>query len=260
MRVLMTGHDGYIGAVLGPFLTAEGHDVVGLDTRYYRDCGFGDDTPRIPVVDRDLRDVRPDDLAGFDAIVHLAALSNDPVGDLNPECTYGINHRASLHLARLAKEVGVQRFLFSSSCSVYGASSPDDVLDEQATFAPITPYAESKVSVEHGLLELAGDDVQSNVPPQCDGVRRVAAPEGRRRGEQPRWLGRDHGKGRSQERRLALAPARPRRGRLPRILGDPRRAARRHPLAGLQRRDAPARTIAFARWPRWWSVPSREAR
>src|SRR5262249_29993858 len=155
MRVLMTGHDGYIGAVLAPFLRAEGHDVVGLDTRYYRDCGFGDDAPRIPVVDRDIRDVRASDLAGFDAVVHLAALSNDPLGDLNPECTYGINHRASLRLASLAKEVGAKRFLFSSSCSVYGASSPDDVLDEEATFAPITPYAESKVAFEHDLLELA---------------------------------------------------------------------------------------------------------
>src|SRR6516162_2467774 len=128
----MTGHDGYIGAVLAPFLTAEGHEVVGLDTGYYHDCGFGDDASRIPVIDRDLRDVRREDLTGFDAVAHLAALSNDPVGDLNPDCTYGINHRASLHLARLAKEAGVQRFLFSSSCSVYGASSPDDVLDEQA--------------------------------------------------------------------------------------------------------------------------------
>ena len=157
MRVLMTGHDGYIGAVLAPFLSAEGHDVVGLDTRYYRDCGFGDDAPRVPVIDRDLRDIRGDDLAGFDAIIHLAALSNDPVGDLNPNCTYDINHHASLRLARLAKEAGVQRFLFSSSCSVYGASSPDDILDEHATFAPITPYAESKVAVEHDLLELADD-------------------------------------------------------------------------------------------------------
>ncbi len=153
----MTGHDGYIGAVLGPFLQNEGHEVVGLDTRYYRDCAFGDDTPRVSVIDRDLRDIRAEDLAGFDAVVHLAALSNDPVGDLNPECTYGINHRASIHLARLAKAAGVQRFLFSSSCSVYGASSPDDILDEQATFAPITPYAESKVSVEHELLGLADE-------------------------------------------------------------------------------------------------------
>lgn len=157
MRVLMTGHDGYIGAVLAPFLLAEGHEVVGLDTRYYRDCGFGDDSLRIPVIDRDVREVRRADLSGFDAVVHLAALSNDPVGDLNPECTYSINHRASLHIARLAKESGVRRFLFSSSCSVYGASSPDDILDEEATFAPITPYAESKVSVERELLVLADD-------------------------------------------------------------------------------------------------------
>ena len=153
----MTGHDGYIGAVLAPFLAAEGHEVVGLDTRYYRDCGFGDDSPRVQVIERDVRDVREADLVGFDAVMHLAALSNDPVGDLNPECTYGINHRASLHLARLAKGAGVKRFLFSSSCSVYGASSPDDILDEQAPFAPITPYAESKVAVEHDLLELADD-------------------------------------------------------------------------------------------------------
>ncbi len=153
----MTGHDGYIGAVLGPFLRAEGHEVVGLDTRYYRDCGFGDDTPRIPVIDRDLRDVRDGDLTGFDAVIHLAALSNDPVGDLNPDCTYDINHHASLRLAQMAKQAGVERFLFSSSCSVYGASSPDDVLDEQATFAPITPYAESKVAVEHDLLGMADD-------------------------------------------------------------------------------------------------------
>ena len=151
----MTGHDGYIGAVLAPFLRAEGHDVVGLDTRYYRDCGFGDDTPRVPVIDRDLRDVHAGDLDGFDAVIHLAALSNDPVGDLNPECTYDINHRASIRLARAAKQAGVGRFLFSSSCSVYGASSPDDILDEQAPFAPITAYAESKVAVEHDLLELA---------------------------------------------------------------------------------------------------------
>lgn len=154
----MTGHDGYIGAVLAPFLVAEGHEVVGLDTRYYRDCGFGDDAPRIPVIDRDLRDVRAGDLEGFDAVMHLAALSNDPVGDLNPECTYDINHHASIRLARAAKQAGVGRFLFSSSCSVYGASSPDDILDEHASFSPITAYAESKVAVEHDLLELADDE------------------------------------------------------------------------------------------------------
>jgi nucleoside-diphosphate-sugar epimerase len=110
------------------------------------------------LIARDIRDVRRDDLAGVDAVVHLAALSNDPVGDLNPECTYEINHRASLGLARLAREAGVRRFLFSSSCSVYGASSPDDILDEEAAFAPITPYAESKVAVERDLLRLADDE------------------------------------------------------------------------------------------------------
>lgn len=158
MRVLITGHDGYIGAALAPFLLAEGHEVIGLDTRYYRDCGFGEEATPVPLIARDIRDVRRDDLAGVDAVVHLAALSNDPVGDLNPECTYEINHRASLGLARLAREAGVRRFLFSSSCSVYGASSPDDILDEEAAFAPITPYAESKVAVERDLLRLADDE------------------------------------------------------------------------------------------------------
>ncbi len=158
MRVLITGHEGYIGAVLAPFLLAEGHEVIGLDTGYYRDCGFGEEATPVPLIARDIRDVRRDDLAGVDAVVHLAALSNDPVGDLNPECTYEINHRASLGLARLAREAGVRRFLFSSSCSVYGASSPDDMLDEEAAFAPITPYAESKVAVERDLLRLADDE------------------------------------------------------------------------------------------------------
>jgi nucleoside-diphosphate-sugar epimerase len=158
VRVLITGHEGYIGAVLAPFLLAEGHEVIGLDTGYYRDCGFGEEATPVPLIARDIRDVRRDDLAGVDAVVHLAALSNDPVGDLNPECTYEINHRASLGLARLAREAGVRRFLFSSSCSVYGASSPDDMLDEEAAFAPITPYAESKVAVERDLLRLADDE------------------------------------------------------------------------------------------------------
>lgn len=158
MRVLMTGHDGYIGAVLAPWLRAEGHDVVGLDTRFYRENGFGAEGPPLETIGRDLRDVRRADLEGFDAVIHLAALSNDPVGDLNPACTYEINHLASVRLGRLAREAGVRRFLFSSSCSVYGASSPDDVLDERATFAPITAYAESKVWVERDLLALAGDD------------------------------------------------------------------------------------------------------
>jgi len=108
-------------------------------------------------LNRDIRDVRSEDLAGFDAIVHLAGISNDPMGNLNPDCTYDINHRASVHLARLAKQAGVQRYLYSSSCSVYGAASQDDVLDEHASFAPVTPYAESKVWVERDVIELADE-------------------------------------------------------------------------------------------------------
>jgi nucleoside-diphosphate-sugar epimerase len=158
MRVLLTGHDGYIGAVMAPQLAAAGHEVVGLDSHLFRGCDFDRFEPRLPVLDRDIRDVEARDLEGFDAVIHLAAISNDPLGNLNPDCTYDINHRASVRLARAAKQAGAARFLYSSSCSVYGASSPDDVLDESAAFSPVTAYAESKVLVEADLHELADDD------------------------------------------------------------------------------------------------------
>jgi len=154
MRVLVTGHHGFIGSVLVPRLVAAGHEVVGLDTFYYEGCDFGPDAPRVPAIRRDLRDVTHDDLDGFEAVIHLAALSNDPIGDLRPACTYAINLDASVHLAQVAKRAGVRRFLFSSSCSLYGVAG-DAFLDEGAGFNPITPYGESKVRVEQALAKLA---------------------------------------------------------------------------------------------------------
>jgi len=155
MRILMTGYDGYVGAVMAPLLQAAGHELVGLDNHYFEGCDFGVYAPRLPVIRCDLRDLTPAHLDGFDGVAHLAAVSNDPLGNLNPESTYAINHRASLRLAELAKAAGAQRFIYSSSCSVYGAASPDDVLDESAAFNPVTPYAQSKVMVERDLAALA---------------------------------------------------------------------------------------------------------
>ena len=158
MRVLVTGHHGYIGSVMVPTLLSAGHDVVGLDTDLYGDCPFGEPSERdVPSIRADIRDVSIDDLTGYDAVVHLAALSNDPLGDLDAELTYDINQHATVRLARLARSAGVNRFLFSSSCSNYGASG-DGVLTEEAAFNPVTPYGESKVRAEAGLLELASDD------------------------------------------------------------------------------------------------------
>lgn len=158
MRILVTGHKGYIGTVLVPMLISEGHEVLGLDSDLYERCTFGDGLPKTQSIRKDLRDVEAADVEGFDAVMHLAALSNDPLGNLNPDLTYAINYRASVKLAKLAKEVGVPRYIFSSSCSTYGAAAGDHMLTEEAEFNPVTPYGESKVLVEKEVAELADDN------------------------------------------------------------------------------------------------------
>jgi nucleoside-diphosphate-sugar epimerase len=158
MRILVTGHDGYIGTSLVPLFKRAGHEVVGVDSGLFSACAFSDDPGAADVELRmDIRDLAVEHFDGVDAVVHLAGISNDPLGDLNPGVTYEINHLATVHVARMAKAAGVTRFAFSSSCSIYGAHG-DDVLDESAEFYPVTPYGESKVLSERDLTALADDD------------------------------------------------------------------------------------------------------
>ena len=177
MRILVTGDRGYIGAILVPMLLNAGHEVIGLDSDLFRRCTFGSDNQiaNCETITKDIRDIERGDVEGCDAVMHLAGLSNDPLGDYQPHLTEDINYLASVKLAELAKEAGIERFIFSSSCSNYGAAG-DDFMVETSPLNPVTPYGVSKVQVEQAVSKLADDNFSPNLFAQCNSLWRFPPP------------------------------------------------------------------------------------